>query len=83
MSDNHINRARDVIERNLPAMPDQVSALTSRDIARALADAGLLVSDEHNREVAARAWDEGCKARAEASLYGHGVINPYEGARHE
>ena len=50
-----INRARDIIERYLPAMPDQQAAFVTRDAARALDAAGLLVSPEHDAAVAAKA----------------------------
>ena len=50
-----IDRARDIIERYLPAMPDQQAAFVTRDAARALADAGLLASPEHDAAAAAKA----------------------------
>jgi hypothetical protein len=53
-----INRARDIIERYLPAMPDQQAAFVTRDAARALDAAGLLVSPEHDAAVAAKALRE-------------------------
>lgn len=40
----HIDRAAEVIERNLPAMHDQQSAHLSADIAQALDAAGLLAT---------------------------------------
>lgn len=46
--------------------------------AHALDAAGMLVSPAHDAAIAARAWNEGCRARADANLYGHGVVNPYE-----
>ena len=64
-----INRARDIIERYLPAMPDQQAAFVTRDAARALDAAGLLVSPEHDAAVAAKALREaaeevyGCSRR--------------------
>ena len=45
-----IDRARDIIERYLPAMPDQQAAFVTRDAARALDAAGLLVSPERDEE---------------------------------
>ena len=54
-----IDRARDIIERYLPPMPDQMAAFVTRDAARAIDAAGLLVTPEHDAAVAARAWDEG------------------------
>lgn len=50
-----IDRARDIIERYLPAMPDQQAALVTRDAARALDAAGMLVSPERDAAVAVRA----------------------------
>lgn len=60
-----INRARDIIERYLPAMPDQQAAFVTRDAARALDAAGLLVSPEHDAAVAAKALREAAEAIAD------------------
>ena len=48
-----INRARDIIERYLPAMPDQQAAFVTRDAARALDAAGLLVTPERDETLVA------------------------------
>ena len=55
MTADHIARARDIIERYLPAMPDQQAAFVTRDAARALEDAGLLTTPERDAEVRAEA----------------------------
>lgn len=55
MAADHIDRARDIIERYLPAMPDQQAAFVTRDAARALDAAGLLASPGHDAAVAAKA----------------------------
>ena len=75
-----INRARDIIERYLPAMPDQQAAFVTRDAARALDAAGLLVTPERDRSVAAKAWDQGHTAgvrNASVEYDGEFVDNPY------
>lgn len=54
-ADDVTERAAAVIEPYLPAMPDQLSAGIAHDAAVALRDAGLLVTDERDRAVAARA----------------------------
>lgn len=70
-----IDKAAQVIERNLPAMHDQQSAHLSADIAQALAGAGLLVTPEHDAAVAERAWGEGLRRGFYASE--PDVPNPY------
>ena len=75
-----IDKAARVIERHLPAMPDQQSARISTNAVRALDAAGLLVSPERDAEVAARAWDEGHAAgvrNASAEFDGPVQDNPY------
>ena len=54
-ADGTTTRARDIIERHLPAMPDQMAAFVTRDAARALGAAGLLASPARDAAVAARA----------------------------
>lgn len=44
-----MDQARNLIERNLPCMPDQASAFISRDIAQALDEAGLIAHRESER----------------------------------
>ena len=75
-----INRARDIIERYLPAMPDQQAAFVTRDAARALDAAGLLASPERDAAVAAkalRALADETSERHASSLFTGGADRPY------
>lgn len=80
MSADHIDRAAEVIEHVLSRHGEHGTYL---DVARTLADSGLLVTPEHDAAVAARAWDEGCAAGLrEANDKARGAqnnpaINPY------
>ena len=48
-----INRARDIVERYLPAMPDQQAAFVTLAAARALDAAGLLSTPERDESIRA------------------------------